>query len=629
MIDGRYRVLRYLADGGMATVYVALDERLDREVALKIMRPDLARDEAFVDRFRREARAAARLSHPHVVAVTDQGRDANYVFLAMELVDGRTLRNVIRDEAPMPPRRALDLMDAVLDGLAAAHRAGIVHRDVKPENVLISAHGQVKVTDFGLARAVTSESITSDSDVLLGTAAYLSPEQVEYGTADERSDVYSAGLLLHELLTGEKGFPGDTPIQVAYQHVHGPVPKPSDLVPGMPAVLDDLVQLAAAKDRSDRPRNAADYLARLRAARASLTADELDRAPQRRAAATASTTDQGESPTGDAIRHTTPIHGDVHRTGRLPSATGRRPASVPSPARQTRRRTTLLAALAVAAVLLGGIGAWVFTVGPLGSTTLPRVVGTASGVAVNTLQQAGLNAQVSESFSETVPKGQVIATKPAAGAQVRKHSTVDVVVSKGVDRVTMPDLRGQTQEAATAAIARAGLKVGKVTQAFDDTVPSGQVVQSSPSVNSIVRPGSSITLTVSKGKAPIAVPDVVGQDGQAAEQTLTGLGLKVAMADQQFSDTVASGSVISQSPAGGTLHKGDTVTLTVSKGQEMVTIPDVSNQSPSDARSTLEGLGLKVKIDNVLGGFFNDVRGTDPSAGTQVPKGSEVSITVW
>ena len=235
IVDGRYRVIAHLADGGMGTVFVAVDERLDREVALKIMRPDLARDEAFVARFRREARNAARLSHPGVVAVTDQGQDGPYVFIAMELVRGRTLRDVLRSDAPLQIDRALSILESVLAALAAAHDAGIVHRDVKPENVLIAADGTVKVADFGLARAVSTQTLTADSDMLLGTAAYLAPEQVEFGTASEQTDVYAAGLLLFEMLTGRKAFPGDVPIQVAYQHVHGQLPVPSQHADGVPA----------------------------------------------------------------------------------------------------------------------------------------------------------------------------------------------------------------------------------------------------------------------------------------------------------------------------------------------------------------------------------------------------------
>ena len=269
-LDGRYRVLRRIADGGMATVYLAVDERLDREVALKVMREHLVHDESFVTRFRREARSSASLSHPNVVAVFDQGEDDGNIFLAMEYVPGQTLREVMREEGPLSPRAALDVLEPVLLALAEAHAKGLIHRDVKPENVIINDNGTVKVADFGLARAVSSQTVTSTQGVLLGTVAYLSPEQVERGIADARSDVYAAGLMLFEMLTGTKAFTGETAIHVAYQHVHGGVPSPSSRVAGLPPALDELVAVATARDPDERPADAAEFLALVRRTRATL-----------------------------------------------------------------------------------------------------------------------------------------------------------------------------------------------------------------------------------------------------------------------------------------------------------------------------------------------------------------------
>lgn len=335
-VDRRYVVRGHIADGGMGSVYVALDQRLDREVALKIMRADLARDEAFVERFRREARSAARLNHPNVVAVTDQGQDKNHVFLAMELVRGRTLRDVIRDDAPLPLRQSLDIVDGILQALSAAHRAGLVHRDIKPENVIIGDSG-VKVADFGLARAVTTETLTTDNDVLLGTAAYLSPEQVEFGRADERSDVYSTGLLLFELLTGEKAFPGDVPIHVAYQHVHGSMPIASDAVPTVPPQIDELIARATSRNPEDRPENATAFLQELRHTRTLLDPDAMDTAP---AAAVA-------------------VAGDPNRTDPLGAGSTRqlRRAELPvveAPPRRRRNRLVLMVLAVI--VVLGALG---------------------------------------------------------------------------------------------------------------------------------------------------------------------------------------------------------------------------------------------------------------------------------
>ena len=323
VLDRRYRVLSHIADGGMASVYVALDERLDREVALKVMRPSLAADETFVSRFRREARSAARLSHPNVVAVYDQGEDEGRMFLAMELVNGHTLRQVMQDEGPLTPRAALDIIDAVLQALGAAHSAGLIHRDVKPENVILREDGVVKVADFGLARAVTSATSTAQTGVLLGTVAYLAPEQVERGIADARSDVYAAGLLLFEMLTGTKAFSGDTPIHVAYQHVHSTVPAPSSRVSTVPPELDRLVALATDRDPDGRPVDANAFLRQVRRSRVALTPAELDRRP------------------GPAVRG---LEHDLHRGHAAPGrrrprrAHRRRAGPAADPTRPDRRR---------------------------------------------------------------------------------------------------------------------------------------------------------------------------------------------------------------------------------------------------------------------------------------------------
>ena len=323
VLDRRYRVLSHIADGGMASVYVALDERLDREVALKVMRPSLAADETFVSRFRREARSAARLSHPNVVAVYDQGEDEGRMFLAMELVNGHTLRQVMQDEGPLTPRAALDIIDAVLQALGAAHSAGLIHRDVKPENVILREDGVVKVADFGLARAVTSATSTAQTGVLLGTVAYLAPEQVERGIADARSDVYAAGLLLFEMLTGTQAFSGDTPIHVAYQHVHSTVPAPSSRVSTVPAELDRLVALATDRDPDGRPVDAGAFLRQVRRSRVALTPAELDRRPGPAAAASTHGLHRGHAAPG----RRRPRRAHRRRPGRAadPTRPGRRP----------------------------------------------------------------------------------------------------------------------------------------------------------------------------------------------------------------------------------------------------------------------------------------------------------------
>ncbi|MDE9366768.1 Stk1 family PASTA domain-containing Ser/Thr kinase [Luteipulveratus sp. YIM 133132] len=655
VIDGRYRVVSHHADGGMASVFVAVDERLDREIALKVMRADLSRDEAFVARFRREARSAARLSHPHVVSVYDQGQDGTYVFLVMELVRGRTLRDVIRADAPLTARAALDIFEVVLRALAAAHGAGLIHRDVKPENVLISEDGSVKVADFGLARAVTTDTLTTNSDVLLGTAAYLSPEQVEHGTVDQRSDVYSAGLVLFEMLTGEKAYAGDSPIHVAYQHVHGAVPRPSDAVAGIPTELDDLVALASAKDPTDRPENAAAMLQEVHRTRARLDDDTLDGRPEpaspparagtvtpTRAIRRTGATDPLRRPpvgAGPARPHTGPDRRvATARTGGPPR--GMKPVRAAGPggprpggarrAGSPDRRTGwwIAAAVAVLVAITGSGAAWWFTAGPGGARTVPNVVGVGRGSAVRTIDEAGLPVQVREVFSETVARDSVVRTVPGAGADQRRSEAVVVEVSKGPERYLVPTLPGVSQAAAEQRLTSARLARGTVTQAYSETVASGLVVSSRPGTGAELRKGAKVDLVVSKGREPITVPVVTDQPQASAATTITDAGLTVSLAPQEFSDTVPQGNVIRQSPGSGTLFRGGQVQLVVSKGPQMVTVPRVVDQSTGQARRTLQDAGLKVKVKRLFGGLFDTVRDQDPAPGTSVPRGTEVTVSV-
>lgn len=607
-VDGRYQVLHHLADGGMGSVFVALDERLDRHVALKIMRPDLARDEAFVERFRREARSAARLSHPNIVAVTDQGQDEDYVFIAMELVEGTTLRELLRASAPLPTRQALDITSGILSAIAVAHRGGIVHRDLKPENVLLRDDGTVKVVDFGLARAVTTQTFSADASIIFGTAAYLAPEQVDTGTASERSDVYTVGLLVYEMLTGAKAFPGDSPIHVAYQHVHGQVPRASDAVPTVPSVVDEFIAQATCTDPAQRPADAGDMLEHLAAVQRSLRPEELDAVPA------------GPDQDGAAeVAHTSKLGIDsTHALGRYDG----------SPGRSRRRRPVLFAmvgALVLALVLTGG---WLFTLGPLGHESVPDVVGKPQGVAISVVRAKHLDTSTREVYSETVPKGSVVGSDPTAGTDIRRTGSVTLQISRGPERHDVPTVAGNTQAQAQAALKNAGLVLGTVTTAYNETVPSGRVISSGPAVGASLKRDTRVSLVVSKGRQPITVPDVVGEPGSTATATLNDLGFTVAQDTAQYSDTVPLGSVISQTPATGTGFRGDGVTLVVSKGPELIAVPDVRGKSSGQAKSQLEALGLKVKIQRFFGGLFNDVRATNPKPGTKVRTGATVTLSV-
>ena len=613
-------MLSHLADGGMATVYIALDQRLDRKVALKVMHPDLAKDESFVLRFRREARSAAILSHPNVVAVFDQGEDDGHVFLAMELVNGVTLRQVMQSEGPLTPRAALDIFDPVLQALGAAHSAGLIHRDVKPENVILREDGTVKVADFGLARAIATTSLTTQTGLLLGTVAYLSPEQVERGIADARSDVYAAGLLLFEMLTGSKAYLGDSAIHVAYQHVHSNVPLPSSRVDTVPAGLDHLVARASARDPDQRPRDANELLTEVRRARQALSPSELDQRPAVALGAVA-------NPTITLSR--TAVVPQISQSERAGSAstsaasgTGRQLPGL-GPLRGRKRLVALIAVIlcAVAAILF-------FTAGPGAKTAVPGVVGSTTQVAERALTLAHLDASVVRSFDETVKTGVVLAGDPAAGSEIRRGSTVTLTVSRGPERHGVPQLVGRTEAEARQRVVDARLTVGKVGKAFSETVPQGQVISTAPAANTSLKRASPVNLVVSAGRQPIAVTDWTGRPASQATAAMTTAKLKVNVTKQDWSDTVPKGSVISQSPTSGTLFQGSLVTLVVSKGPVLVTVPNVVSQQEGPARSVLEGLGFKVKVERAFGGFFRTVRLQSIAAGSQAPRGSTITLTV-
>jgi beta-lactam-binding protein with PASTA domain/predicted Ser/Thr protein kinase len=645
-LDGRYRVLRRLADGGMATVYLAVDERLDREVALKVMLPHLAHDESFVTRFRHEARSAASLSHPNVVAVFDQGEDGGYVFLAMEYVPGQTLREVLRSGEPLSPRAALDVLESMLEALAQAHATGLIHRDVKPENVILNDNGTVKVADFGLARAVADKTATSTSGVLLGTVAYLSPEQVERGVADARSDVYASGLMLFEMLTATKAFTGETPIHVAYQHVHGGVPSPSSRVPDLPPALDELVAVATARDPDERPADAGEFLELVRRTRATLSPAALDARPQGMAAAVAASvpTSTAALPLG-GVTAGSATGAALARSGGSASAVDTRPRSdtaaldLPAPplegrvvggggadggGRRRRWWPVVVAGLLVAAAAAG----WFLLLGPGATATVPSVVGRTEAEAVTAVRTASLDPQVSEVFDEKVPKGEVVRADPAPGASVPRGSDVALVVSKGPERYAVPSVVGMTLAEATARIKGGSLKVGKVTKAFSEKVPEGQVISAAPKAGSSLKKGTAVALAVSKGRKPIDVPDLTGKNAKNAARDLADLGLAVDATRQENSDSVPKGRVLSQSPRDGTLFKGDTVTLVVSKGPVLVEVPNVVGQQVQRARRILLDAGFTVEVREALGGFFHTVRLQDPAAGSKVPKGSTVTLTI-
>ena len=651
LLEGRYRIGARIARGGMASVYEATDTRLDRTVAVKIMHPGLGDDAEFAARFVREARSAARLSHPNVVAVYDQGDDHGTVFLAMELVDGITLRDVIRKESPMPPARALALVEPVLSALAAAHRAGIIHRDVKPENVLIAADGRVKVADFGLARAVSADTQhTATGGVLIGTVSYLAPELVVDGRADARADVYAAGVVLFELLTGSKPHEGETPIQVAYKHVHEDVPAPSTLEPGIPAYVDALVARATARDRSLRPADAAVLLHQLhRVSHAlaegvrddpELTADLtpliLHTQPVEAPSPDDTAADPFDSremaalmtPADLVADRTTPIRTLVRRpAGPPPAATARRTPS-PSRARRSRRGRGGGVGGGGHGAGGGGGGGW-FLDGRYTST--PGVLGLSRAAAEQRLDEAGLDvAWGDKAYSETVPAGQVVATDPEPGSRVLDGGTVTVTLSLGKERYDVPRLKGMSVDQAQDALAKTHLSYGTTTETWSDTVREGVVISSSPKAGTTLRPDTAVDLVVSKGPKPVTLEDWVGKDADDALAWLDSKGLDGRVAGEEYSDTIAAGDVISMDPpAGTTLHRGDSVSFVVSKGPHLVEVPSVRAQGVDAATATLEALGFRVVTEKASGYLgLGYVFSQSPGGGEMVPVGSTITLTL-
>ncbi len=628
LLDGRYRVDARIAVGGMATVYRGLDTRLDRAVALKVMHPSLAADASFVERFIREAKSVARLSHPNVVGVFDQGADGPYVFLAMEYVAGCTLRDVLRERTALPPRAALDVVEPVLAALGAAHRAGFVHRDMKPENVLIGDDGRVKVADFGLVRAVGSATQTTGS--LLGTASYLAPEQIEHGTADTRTDVYACGVVLYEMLTGGKPHTGDTPAQVLFGHLNADVPPPSDAVPGLAAELDRVVAAATARDAEGRPHDAVALLALVREARAALTDDQLDLVPPS-ATDRAPVGEDGPEAVTSVIARPLPAaggSGDVRHTSRLdvPPDTRPQPAPVPSRSGPLARRGVLTAVAAVLVVL--GLGAGVWYIGAGQFTRVPTgVLGATRADAERKLTDAGLAVgSVREEFSTAFERGTVMATDPAAGERIRDNGEVALVVSRGPETTKVPALEGRKLGEAKDALRGAGLAVGVVTEEFSDTVGKGAVISSDPPAGTERRPDAAVALVVSKG-SPVEVPGVVGQPADAARRTLTDAGLTVETARERVHSAQPAGSVAAQSLAeGARAAQGDTVTLTLSKGPRMVPVPDVTGKSVDDATRELEAAGFAVEVSKSFPFLSDTVAGQSVAGGESAPEGSTITI---
>jgi serine/threonine protein kinase/beta-lactam-binding protein with PASTA domain len=638
LIDGRYRIRGRVARGGMATVYTATDERLERTVALKIIHPAQSRDPRFVDRFTDEAKTIARLTHPNVVAVYDQGSYQGLPYLVMEYVRGRTLRELLTDRHRLGTGESLAIMEQVLAAVAAAHRSGLVHRDIKPENVLVAeapsggslVDAVVKVADFGLAQAVEDATADGAAGHLMATAAYVAPELVSDGRADPRTDVYSAGIVLFEMLTGRVPFDGAKPVEIAWRHVDQDVPPPSKYVPELPATVDTLVRRATRRDPGGRPTDAGAMLGEVQVTREDLSVA----AAGARAAAQPTVSVASISPPTQHIPTERPPWARLPAPAPPRTVPHRRRA--PSRAREggllgwyrgmvgTARGRQAIAAAIVVLGLLVAVGGWWFGVGRF--TAAPNLVGQSRAQAVALARQDGFTIRTDAGrYDEKVARDTVLGQLPNANARIVKGGTITLTLSLGPERYKVPDENGKAFDSAASDLATIKL-VPKKVDAYDDNLPAGYVISTDPAAGTVVAPHTEITVKVSKGKAPISVPDLVNQDVNAAEQQLQQLGLQFAVKGKQ-SDKPANTVLSTDPPAGSGVEKNATVILTVSTGPPLVTVPDLSNKGIGldQATQILQQLGLvAVPVFNVGG----QVRQQNPGGGTQVQPGSQVQLWV-
>ncbi|MCL2481961.1 MAG: Stk1 family PASTA domain-containing Ser/Thr kinase [Propionibacteriaceae bacterium] len=647
VLGGRYELIARVNRGGTAVVYRGIDRRLGRTVAVKVIHSDLSGDPDYAKRFDREARAAAILSHPNIVAVFDQGHSGERSYIVMEFIHGQSLRSIISSSAPLPPSLALTYAHEVAKALAAAHDADIIHRDIKPENILITNDGQVKVTDFGLAKNITAQTSTASQGVLMGTMSYIAPEIPQSGSAGKASDIYSTGIVMYEMLTGKKPHVGEDLSQVIYKHVHVDIPPPSQGLEGpartkVPDYVDALVTSCTSRNPDRRPvdgRHLEELIAKARRALDEGRMSDPKLAQEFLAGSGVLRTapgavDQTSHPASAVpeVKENTPVHPIVPVAAtKLATARPQSPAKPGAghpPAQQKTKRKPLVTLIVVLVVLLvaGGLSWWL-AVGRW--TSVPDVAGLTEQDARTQAVSKSLSLTTLPEYSETVAVGQVIRTDPQQGSRVRKGSTITAYISKGQERYSMPTVVGLSQDDAVAAILNNHLAQGTITQSWSETVPEGQVMFASQNPGASLKPNTPIDLTVSKGRQPIPIDSYVGKTQDEATQGLTGAGFQVTTSEDN-SASVPQGSVISQDPPSGNGFHGDTITLVISKGPVMVAVPTVWGMSRADATTALTQAGFVVTVKNVnpVGTPVGFAASTDPKAGAMAPQGSTVTLNI-
>ena len=630
-VASRYLVERLIAHGGMAAVYEARDLRLERTVALKIVHQHLLSDQTFIARFEAEAKNAAKLNHPNLVNVLDQGEDGSTVYLVMEYVAGMTLRDAMNRYGALDALRALELLEFVLSGLAAAHRAGILHRDIKPENILLADDGRVKLADFGLSRAVTANTQTAS---LIGTVAYLSPELVTRGLADARSDVYAIGILLFELVTGRQPFTGEQAVQVAYQHANSEVPAPSSIKSDVPSAIDDLVLWATAKLPDERPADARELLAAVSEAKSALKSGV--RQPRQHAVTRRMTAEDLEAATTGANNEVAAEQatGATEVVSFLPAgATERVDLSAEAPsldgfARVGKRRTFMgFIVASMIAIVLGSGAGWWYSAGPGAPITVPSLEGRTLAEAQAQLSVLGLKIESATEHSGTIAKNLITRSEPASGLLIARDGTLKVYLSLGPKMLRAPSLTGQNLASAEAAILANGFQIGRIGSYFD-SAPVGQVFDYTGADGKRVAEGSAIAVKVSLGP----LPQVLNLSSSAAKAAISLAGLKLGKVSFEYSDAVPAGSSIAINPRGGLtqIGQGTVVDLVVSKGPHTVVMPDLIGQTLAAGQLALHDLGLKpiVNTDQLTSNWgIVKIRHMSVAAGATVRVGDTVTIS--
>ena len=613
LFDGRYRVVRKLGAGGMADVYLAEDEDLGRRVAIKILNDRHANDEQFVERFRREAKNAAGLSHPNIVSIYDRGEAEGTYYIAMEFLDGRSLKELLIARGPMPIADAIQYARQILNALRFAHRKGVVHRDIKPHNVMVDGDGRLKVTDFGIARAGASQM--TEAGAIVGTAQYLSPEQARGAAVDQRSDLYSIGVVLYEMLTGNVPFTGDTPVEIAMRHLSDTPRPPSTIRPEIPPDLDMIVLRALAKNPDDRFQ----------------TADEMDAELGRVEGGIAVTAITADAAT--AVLSGTSLAASAPTAIAPPRRAQRRPSTYRYQDPPRRRRPIwpwLLAVLGLAAALTAGWFAYDRIQDSLseGPVSVPHVEGIREANAVRLIERRGLEPVVRREAHDSVREGRVIEQDPEQGSRVDRESPVEIIVSLGPPKVTVPELVGKSRDDAIGELSARGLE-RRIVDVFS-RAEAGVVVAQNPRAGTRVDKGSTVRINVSKGLQPVGVPTVVGQSFEDASAQLQEAGFAVARRD--VDEDEPAGIVVRQDPAGGAqVATGSTVTLFVSKGPQESEIPDVTSMDEGAAQAALERAGFDVVVQDEETLDPNSdgiVLNQDPPGGTTAPQGSAVTIFV-